>query len=411
MAQSHLPQSMRRQVREAARMQAAVQAGADPFVGSQPASAAPPAAPAPGPTLQPVPNFAVVGDDIPPGFVPVDLTRGDPRNQPAPAAAPTAPTNPASRWIPASQGAQPAPQPQAHQAAPAPVPANMPPPGAQPAAGEGDQRYRVLQGKYNVETRELRSQVSELLAQNRQFMTILQQRPAATPAPAAPVPRTQRERALAAGFTEKEIEEYGEELVSMMLRTAENIAGPQLQQLRTENARLASTVQTTVQSVTRNAVDRFWDDLAALVPEWSEINASQQWLDWLNVREVFSGRTRNDGLQNAFAEHDARRVAAIFNAFKAEDERAPTAAPHFVDPATLVAPGHTGGGTPAPAGMNGNVDTRIWAEEEVSQFYSAKRRGHIKGEEAARVEAMINRALAEGRIKPTRNDANLINSR
>jgi hypothetical protein len=61
--------------------------------------------------------------------------------------------------------------------------------------------------------------------------------------------------------------------------------------------------------------------------------------------------------------------------------------------------------------MSGDADRRIWDEEEVNQFYSAKRRGKVKGAEAARTDAEINRALAEGRIRPTRNDANLINSR
>jgi len=415
---SNLPPALRRQVREAARQQTAVQNGVDPFQNKPPAPAAsPPVAPAAGPTLQPVPQFAVVGDEIPEGFVPVDLTRGDPRAQPqpAPAAAPQPPTNPSSRWVPASQGNQPAPaaspQPAARQPAPAQVPANMPPPGAQPAANDGDQRYRVLQGKYNSETRELRGTVQQLVEQNRQLMSLVATQRAAPAAPPA-APKTVRERALAVGFTEKEIEEFGEELVAMMLRTAENVAGPQLAQLRQENARLASTVQNTVQSVSKNAVDRFWDDLSALVPEWAEINASQEWLDWLQVREVFSGRTRNDGLQNAFAEHDAHRVAGILKAFKAEDARAPAAgAQTHLDPATLVAPGQSGGGTPAPAGMNGDADRRIWDEEEVNQFYSAKRRGRVKGDEAVRIEAEINRALVEGRIRPTRNDANLINSR
>jgi hypothetical protein len=287
----------------------------------------------------------------------------------------------------------------------------MPPPGAQPAATAPaeDPRYRVLQGKYNTETRELRGQVQELIAMNRQLLAAVQARPAAAP-PTPPTPRTTRERAIAAGFTEKEIDEFGEDLVNMMLRTAENIAGPQVAQLRQENARLASTVQTTVQHVTRSAADRFWDDLADMVPEWAEINASQEWLDWLQQPDVFSGRTRNDGLQSAFAEHNARRVAGIFEAFKAEDARARSTAPgSHVDPATLIAPGQPAG-TPAPAG-NDAAATRIWTEEEVRQFYSAVRRGHIKGERKAQMEAEINEALRSGRIRPEHNDAYLINSR
>lgn len=414
MAQSHVPQAMRRQVKEANRMVAALSAGQDPFQGKAPPSASPPPSnPSPGPSIQPVPEFVVVGDAIPAGFKPVDLTRGDPRAQPpeaAPpdAAAPPQPTNPSSRWVPASQGNQPAQPPQARPAAAPPAPSQTPPPGAEPA----DPRYRVLQGKYNTEVRELRGQVNDLMAMNRQLLTAMQARPAAAPLTPPPVPKTARERALAAGFSEKEIEEYGEDVISMMVRTAENIAGPQVAQLRQENARLASTVQNTVQTVSRSAADRFWDDLADLVPEWAEINASQEWLDWLQQPDIFSGRTRNDGLQSAFAEHNARRVAGIFDAFKAEDARARSTAGggQHLDPATLIAPGQTAAGTPAPAG-NDPAATRIWSEEEVRQFYSAVRRGRIKGDEKARVEAEINEALRTGRIKPDHNDAFLINSR
>jgi hypothetical protein len=414
--QSNVPAVVRRQVKAAAAMQARFQAGQDPFEGrGQPqASPAPPAPAAPGPTIQPVPEFAVVGDPIPDGFVPVDLTRGDPRaaTPPAPAsvAAPEPPTNPSPRWTPASQASQ-APQPAARQQVAPPAPAQTPPPGAEPV-DNSDQRYRVLQGKYNSETRELRGQVADLIAANRAMMTALSQRPAVAPAPApAPAPKTQRERALAAGFSEKEIEEYGEELVGIMLRTAQNVAGPQVEALRQENARLASTVQNTVQTAARTAHERFWDDIEELVPDWSEINASQEWLDWLQQRDVISGGTRNDGLQKAFAAHDARWAAGIFDAFKAEHSQAPqpTAGGQHIDPATLVAPARPSGGSPAPAGNES--DTRIWTEAEVGQFYSDVRRGRIKGDAKARKEAEINQALRSGRIKPTHNDAHLINSR
>lgn len=394
---SNVPAAVRRQVKEAARQQAAVQAGQDPFAG------APPPAPQPPPPqggIVPMPNFAVVGAEIPPGFVPVDLTRGDPRVAP-PAAAPA--QQPQSRWMPASQGNQPPPQPAQQPTAAAP------PPGAQPVVAN-DHKYNVLQGKYNKEIARKDAQVEELLAQNREMLRLLAQRSAA-PALTAPaaLPQTPRERALAAGFSEKEIEEFGEDLVAMMVRTASNVAGPQLAALKQENARLASQVQNTVQSVSRNASDRFWEDLAEMVPSHAAINASQEWLDWLQQPELFSGRPRNEGLQNAFNAHDARRVAGIMNAFVAEDARAPTAGSR-IDPATLVAPGQPAASTPAPAGGN-NASVDIWTEDQVRSFYSDVRRGRIKGADKARVEAEINKALVEGRIKPEHNDAYLINSR
>lgn len=407
---SNVPQAIRKQIKEAARMQAAVQSGQDPFQGKGPAPPTPP--PQSSAQIQPVPNFAVVGDEIPPGFKPVDLTRGDPAAQPQPAHQPTQvaqpavspPTNPSSRWTPASQANNP-PTQQGQ-------PVAQPPQGAQPVASQSDHRYSVLQGKYNSETRELRGQVQDLIAQNRAMTAILAQRNAAPAAPApTAVPKTQRDRALAAGFTDKEIEEFGEDVVAMMVRTAENISAPQIAALRQENARLAGAMQNTTATITRNAEERFWDGLSELVPEWAEINQSQEWLDWLQQIDIISGQPRNAGLQNAFAEFNARRVAAIMGAFKAEDARTrSTVGQSHIDPSTLIAPGQPHGGTPAPTGSS-DADVRIWTEEEVRQFYSNVRRGRLKGAEKARIEAELNKALAQGRIRPEHNDANLANAR
>jgi hypothetical protein len=396
---SNLPQALRRQVKAAAEMQTAVQNGTDPFA-HEPAPLAPiqpQAAVTPPGAVPQAPAGPILDPGVPDGFKPVDLTR-------------QTPANPTPRWAPASQTNQPS-------AIPAAAPAAAPPPGAQAVSNDADQRYRVLQGKYNTEVptlsrqvRDLNGQVQELAATNRTLMAALQTRPV-TPSAAPSVPKTTRDRALAAGFSEKEIEEFGEELVNMMLRTAENVAGPQLAQLRQENARLASTVNNTRQTIAQSAEQRFWADLETQVPEWAEINASQEWLDWLQLGDVFSGRTRNDGLQDAFRTYDARRVAGIMNTFKAEDARAPTVGNTHVDPTTLVAPGQPGSGTPAPAGMTHATEAPIWTEAQVRQFYSDKRRGKIRGAEAARVEAEINLATAQGRIKPDNNDAYLINSR
>lgn len=393
MAQSNAPAAVRRQIREAARMQAAVQSGQDPFNGQPPPRAN---GPAPGAQIQPVPEFAIVGDPIPPGYQVVDLTV--PPGQPAaPAPQPNGP-----QWQPASTQMQPVAQPGV---------AAQPPAGAQPVADpQADQRYRVLQGKYNSETEAMRRRIAALEIQNNTLIT--QRAPAAPAAAPAPVaPQTPRERALAVGFTEKEIEEFGPELVEMMIRTANNIATPAINSLRAEQNRLAGTVQTTVQTARRTAEELFWDTLGDKVPNHQEINQRPEWIDWLQQIDVISGQPRNTGLQNAIQTNDALRVAAIMKAFLAEDERARTAAGQpRVDPATLVAPGTPASSTPAPAG-NRIASSEIITEAEVREHYARIRRGQLKGKAKDEADARINRALAEGRIKPDHNDAYLINSR
>lgn len=396
MAQSNAPAAVRRQIKEAARQQAAVQAGVDPFNGQPPPRPAPPTAGQA--SIQPVPEFAIVGDPIPPGYQVVDLTV--PQGQPAPVNTP-APRQ-GAQWMPASQQNQ---QPQ-FVAAP-----DAPPPGAQPVIDATQtQQYKVLQGKYNAETRRAQERINALEAQ---VNTLIVQRAPAAPAAITPppVPQTPRERALAVGFTEKEIDEFGQELVDMMVRTANNVAAPAVNSLRAEQQRLAGTVQTTIQTARRTAEEVFWDTLSDKVPNYAEINQSQEWLDWLGQRDVFSGRARNEGLQNAFQASDALRVADIMKTFLAEDERTrSTAGGPRIDPATLVAPGTPTSSAPAPAGNNA-AHSEIITEAEVREHYAAIRRGHLKGKRKEEAEARINRALAEGRIKPDHNDAYLINSR
>lgn len=393
---SHVPAVVKRQVKEANRMQAAVAAGQDPYGGQPPPRPAPPAGPQGG--IQPVPEFAIVGAEIPPGFVPVDLTVPQ---TPAPVATPAPRSGP--QWTPASQQGQ---QPR-FESVSAP---DAPPPGAQPVPDAADQRYKVLQGKYNAEKRADQERIRAL---ESQVNTLITQRAPAPPAAVTPpaAPQTPKERALAAGFTEKEIDEFGPELVDMIVRTAHNITRPEINALRAEQTRLAGTVQATVRTAQRTAEELFWDTLADKVPNYQEINAAQEWLDWLQQRDIFSGLTRNDGLQDAFRKSDALRVAEIMKAFVAEDERARTAAGQpRVDPATLVAPGTPVGSTPAPAG-NYTADSEIITEAEVREHYARIRRGQLKGKAKETAEARINDALRSGRIKPDHNDAYLINSR
>lgn len=371
MPQSNLPPAARRQVKEANRQIKAIQDGQDP---SKPA-APPPVAltPVPGTPpagqaqLQPVIDFPVVGSPVPADATPV-----------APAA---------------------------------PAPASEPPADATPMAApnDADHKYKVLQGKYNAEQRRNNAEIQSLRDQNA---TLIQRLGAPAPAPVAtPVPQTTEERAAALGISKQELAEYGPELVEMIMRVAGNITAPELRRLAAEQQRLQGAVSQTVQHVQRTARELVYDALETHIPSWETVNDSQTFLDWLAENDIFSGQTRQAGLMKAFENNDATRVVSIFRAFLAEDERSrPTARTRQVDPATLVAPGQpTGSGTPAP--KDSEQSGKIWLESEVGDFYSLVRRGRISKADKDRIEAEINLALVEGRIRPAHNDQNLANAR
>lgn len=389
---SNLPPAARRQVQEADRQIAALKAGADPasLPGATPVNAnAPPPAPAPAAA----PSFPNVGAPPPADAVPVAATPGQP-------------TNPTVKIRPA---------------APAPAPAAAAPPDdatGMPAAapGDADHRYRVLQGKYTAERRRDAETIRQLQENNNRLIAQLGAAPAAAvaaPTP-PPAPQTPEQRALSLGITKQEITEYGPELIDMIIRAATNITAPEIRRLAAEQQRLSGAVQTTVANVNRTARELVYDALESQLDDWNAINDSPEFIDWLDQVDVISGQTRRSGLMKAFEVNDATRVVGIFKAFLAEDERSrqSTARTRQVDPATLLAPGTpAGGGAPAP--LNDQQSGRIWLESEVENFYAAKRRNHWKNNKAeeAALEAEIMAALAQGRIRPTVNDAGIANAR
>lgn len=409
---SNVPAAARKQIREANRMiaemaklntggpasvQAAVAAAMQPTAATAPPAA--PVSPAPAQTIaiQQPPNFAVVGAEIPPDAVPAFPTV----ETTPPASAP--PAAPAVQWTPASQSAMVAPVP----SEPAPTATSAPAPSHGP---DYQQQYRVLQGKYNSEMRNMSARMATLEAQNQALMSRLlaQPTPAAAPAPAQPL--TVKQKAAALGVSEAELKEYGEELVDMMLRIVDNRVNPEIARLASDNQRLQHTVGQTVQNVQRTARDLVYESLAAWNPRWEEINDSMEFLDWLNTHDVFSGATRRAGLTQAFETNDAPRVVAIFRAFVEEDaRRRSTARQPQVDPATLVSPGTPrGGATAAPTGQNGG---KIWSEAEIRDFYHRAQRKQISPDDRKRIEAEIHAALVEGRIQPEHSDAFILNSR
>lgn len=386
---SNVPAAVRKQIKAANREIQQLQEGKH-ATQAQPTAAPQPGNPPPVVALQPVPNFATVGAEVPAGAVVIDPVTGRPPAAPAPAVV---------------QVAAPTPRP----AAPAPAAASAPPPGAQPvpAAVDFEHKYRVLEGKYAAERRRDAQAISAL----QQQLSAVRAVPAAAPAPAsAPVQLTDDQRFEAAGLTKAEVEEYGPELVKMIMRVAGNIAAPEIRRIAAEQQRLSGQVNVAVQSANKTARELLWDALADQVPDWELTNNSQEFLDWLGEVDIISGLTRRAGLMNAFEANDAMRVIGIFKVFKAEDERAQsTTRQPQVDPVTLIAPGQPAqSATPAPAGDQGGP---MIPEQEVRTFYADVRRGRIKGQAKIDREAEINLALVQGRIIPEHSDAHLLNSR
>lgn len=309
---------------------------------------------------------------------------------------------------PPTEAASPAPEQPA--ATPAPQPA-APPAPEQPGSPAVDQliqkleqaerRHSTLQGMYSTQTaemQELKTRIESMTA----LLTQLQRQPA----PAAEPP--QRQKLL----TDDEVRDYGEDMISVIKRAAREEFEVRMVQLAGRLDRLEQLAKQVDQRATaahsvaaETAEDRYWSRLLDKVPSFEQINVSQDFLDWLEERDSFTGKKRGALLQEAHQQMNVERVAAFFERFAQDKGIAASPAPGgsqgkpanapTVDLASMAAPAPA---APAPSTTR-PANGKVWTTQEVEKLYNDRMRNRITPEEFAKREQEIFRAVSEGRIQ------------
>lgn len=260
----------------------------------------------------------------------------------------------------------------------APTPAPAPAPAPQE---DWQQKYRSLQGMFAQKTGELQGQVK--LYESR-LAAMQQQLDALTHKDAEPAKK--------AAIDPKDVENFGADLVDMVQRVAAQFSGKNAD-LEARIVALEKMVTGVSQKADSTLEQQFYGTLEAMVPNWQQINADQKWLDWLGEIDPVYGVPRQAALDVAFKALDAKRVAVIFKKFVAENPppKAESLA-NQVAPSTAAAPTKVRPAAPAKQTLSSKF---------VNDFYRDLTRGKYANnpEEAKRIEAEIDSAAREGRIR------------
>lgn len=271
---------------------------------------------------------------------------------------------------------------------PADPPPDVPPidPPPNPEAGLWEQRYNVLQSKYDAEVPRLFAQVRELTEQLR---TAVAPAPAVAPAQTAPTTLV----------TSADVEQFGPEIIDLIGRKAQEIAGAQVDTLMDHIKKLEQALGGVSSRQGVSDRDRFFMELDKLVPTWRKTNENSQFNAWLAQVEPMIGFPRKVALDDAVENNDAHRAAFFFTAF-AETLTPVSPAQPVPQVPTLenqVSPTKPGGGATPPGGA---AVGRIFKRSDVSKFYSDVARGVYKNRDAEKValEREMYAARSEGRI-------------
>jgi hypothetical protein len=304
----------------------------------------------------------------------------------------------------AAQAEPPPPQPEPPPApaeATAPPPPPAPPETAPPPSPEDEAdwklRYERMHGRYNAAQKTI-GEMQEQMAQLGSELLAVQQvvtQPRSPPRPPTPPPSY---------LTEQDVQNYGADLVDFTQRAAAQALAPTIQQIEQQNAEL----QRRLALEARRTMDQ---RVELAVPNYREIDRDPRWHNWLLGVDLYSGRVRQQLLNEAIASADAPRAISFFRGFQQEEvatgHSEPAPVSHQAAPprepaiplASLAAPGRARPATGGDASLPPEKPT--YTRAQIAQLYSAHRKGAYVGREAewARQDADIIAAGREGRIR------------
>lgn len=295
--------------------------------------------------------------------------------------------------------------PAANAPAPSPVPEQ---PGGDKAPEDVQQKYRTLQGMYNAEVPRLHAQNRDLTNRIQQLEQLLStfSAPGQGSAPAPAAPAAQPERLV----SDKDVEDYGESIEVMRKVSREELSALSgrlgkieavLQQMQTN---VVPQVQAVAQRQAQNAQQQFWADLTLAVPNWREVNDTQQFQSWLLEADPLTGITRQTYLEDAQRALDAQRVSAFFHTWLKSTGQAPVAQPQgSASAATSELEKQVTPGRARSAGTPQSNKGKTYTPEDIRKFFNDVRSGRYKGreQERDRIERDIFAAQRENRIQAT----------
>ena len=250
-----------------------------------------------------------------------------------------------------------------------------------------EHKYNSMKGRHDRVADQLRTS-NDTLAHTRSLLAALQDTPAA--------PAELRAESL---LKPQEVAEYGSEFLDVVGRKAQEQILPELTAVRAELASLRQTATSAETSRKRDARTSMHADLDRDIPDWKVINDDQNFLNWLALPDTYNNVIRQELLTAAYTACDARRVAAFFHGFLAEE--AATAPRTIVpDPTTPVPPVvpkvplerfAAPGRAKAAAGNTPPVEKPSFTRQQITAFYADVNAGKFRGrdDEKNRIERDI----------------------
>lgn len=261
-----------------------------------------------------------------------------------------------------------------------------------------EKRYKVLEGKYRNEVPRLQNAV---VAEQGKVVALTDQirQLQAQVAELIKQPAKQPEAPKKTLLTSKDSESFGEDLVDLVRRGAEEKVSSvidEVTQLKQIVAELSSTLPKQVEDVVSTTKqlgeDRFWETVDNTIPEFTEIEKSPEFAEFLAKEHAVIGATYRQLAERAIAERNVTKLVNIIREFMPAEEAVDqkTAAKRELSAQTTPS---KAAAKPAPAP---NKRTYTW--DEYAEAFSPQLMHRLPAAEVLARQKELETAYAEGRI-------------
>lgn len=267
-----------------------------------------------------------------------------------------------------------------------------------PVSDDFQQKYRILQGKYDAE-------VPRLYAQLKERDTLLQQmgdRLTALETPKAPEHKSDPL------LTDKDNEDFGADLVDMARRASrEEIKSEMKVLMKAIDERFASLnahLGQVQEKVVMSESDKFWGRVRSLVPDWMAVDQDPAWVEFLDTRIPGTRKTRRQEAADAISVGDAEPIKELVDLWRggqpdtkqdakaAAEAAAAAKAGKKQELQSQVAPS-TAKSSAQPTGK------KVWLAAEYEYVFSQKAMQSMPEAELTAQQAEATLALQEGRVR------------
>ena len=201
--------------------------------------------------------------------------------------------------------------------------------------------------------------------------------------------------------SDKDVEEYGQELIDVQRRVAREELAPLRTELKKRDDELAKLRDAVAKAEGSVGQMSFEQKLAVEIPDFSTLNTDPKWIAWLDESDPYTSEPRRVFAENVYGSGDIVKLKKIVDFFKENNALPQSQAKQRQERQAELERQITPTRTNSQAAIEPSNNNRIYTEAEMGHLFNRVRDMNVakKYDEASKLETELSEAYMQGRVR------------